>query len=202
MRFCYNNDMSENKRDYRPDQTEWVLDFLAEAAHLPFEIMDAFFDSSPSSFSRKKSSSIELSESRIPSPEERQRFYSLLSRLKTQGLIEKKDRWKVTKEGLQKLFVIREKKKFSPKSALHEPKKDSVVRVVIFDVPERERHKRVWLRAALLALDFSLCQQSVWIGKSKISKKFLEDLRDREMLSYVQIFEVSKKGSLEKMDLK
>ena len=181
------------------DKTEWVLDFLEEAALLPFEIMDAFFDSRPSSFPREKSSIRISSEDHAPSREEKQRFRSLLSRLKRQGFIDQGERLRITKKGLKKLFLIREKKKFSSRRISYESKKDSTVRVVIFDIPECERHKRVWLRAALLALEFSLCQQSVWIGKSKIPKKFLKDLRDREMLSYIQIFEVTKEGSLERM---
>ena len=189
----------------RRDKTEQVLEFLEEfAVGFTSNIMDAFFDSYPS---RRRSSCGKAPSTReIPSEEERERFYALLSRLKRQGFIQsnsgrgrQQSKWNITRRGLKKLFMIREKKKFSLTHVSYVPEKDSVVRVVIFDVPERERYKRVWLRTALLALGFSLCQQSVWIGKSKIPKGFLEDLRDREMLSYVEVFEVSKEGSLEKV---
>lgn len=193
---------------YGSGKVEFVLGLLEDAVSLTGEIMDAFFDSYPSRRVRRGSSKRELSFARdFSSAEEEQRFYAFFNTLKRQGLIEKQKKegrqsfWKITRQGLERLSVIREKKKFSPRSALYEPEKGSTVRVVIFDVPERERHKRVWLRAALLAMGFSFCQQSVWVGKSKIPKRFLEDLRDREMLSYVQIFEVTKEGSLERVSV-
>lgn len=194
----------------RRDKTERVLEFLEDLGFLTGDVMAAFFDSYPSRHSSRRHgrSGENFSVERdVFSREEQRRFYSFLSLLKKQGLIRKEDgegrqsKWAITKRGLGKLFAVREKKRYSLGHISYTPEKDSTVRVVIFDIPELERHKRVWLRAALLALDFSFCQQSVWIGKSKIPKKFLEDLRDREMLSYVQIFEVSKKGSLERVDI-
>lgn len=189
----------------RRDKTERVLEFLEEVVvGMTSNIMEAFFDSYPSRrrFVPGKNSLVR----EIPSEEERERFYALLSRLKKQGFIasdsgrgRRQSRWSITRRGLKKLFMIREKNRFSLAQVSYVPEKDSVVRVVVFDIPERERYKRVWLRTALLALGFSLCQQSVWVGKLKIPKQFLEDLRDREMLSYVQIFEVTKEGSLEKV---
>ena len=178
---------------YSSGKTEIVLGVLENAVSVTGEIMDAFFDSYPSRRGVRKQKS------------EEQKFYAFFNALKRQGFIEASEKrgrqslWKITQGGLGKLSGIREKKKFSAGAISYEPHKDSTVRVVIFDVPERERHKRAWLRAALLAMEFSFCQQSVWIGKRKIPKKFLEDLRDREMVSYVQIFEVTKEGSLERV---
>ncbi|MDP3725459.1 MAG: hypothetical protein Q8R20_03265 [Nanoarchaeota archaeon] len=191
---------------FHKDKTEFVLDFLGNVVSLTGEIMSAFFDSYPSRrFDRYSKKGSDSHRRDTPSSEEQQRFYNILSRLQRDGLVAKRESggrqsgWALTKRGLAKLLVFREKKKFSPSRISYEPKKDSIIRVVIFDVPERERHKRVWLRSALLALQFSMCQQSVWIGKRKIPENFLEDLRDREMISYVQIFEINKQGSLEQV---
>lgn len=128
---------------------------------------------------------------------ETQRFYSLLNYLKRQGFIEQKVKnsssfWKIRKAGLEKLQLM--KKKRSLRS--YESAPDDIVRVVIFDVPERERHKRIWLRSTLLSLGFSLLQKSVWIGKVKIPLEFLADLKDLKMLDYVHIFEINKKGTI------
>ncbi|MDP2704047.1 MAG: CRISPR-associated endonuclease Cas2 [bacterium] len=134
-----------------------------------------------------------------PSESEVRRFYSFLSHLKHQGLIERrKDRkaWELTEKGKARLVVFDERERFSFRSTHYSAVQDNVLRVVIFDIPENARHKRAWLRVALLALGFSMCQQSVWMGKRKIPRKFLEDLRDRELLQYVHIFEISKRGSL------
>ncbi|MDP3725034.1 MAG: CRISPR-associated endonuclease Cas2 [Nanoarchaeota archaeon] len=195
-------------KHFRRDKTEFVLEFLGgvvdDMVSLTGDIASAFFDSYPSrrgGHSRERGSC----GNGAPSREEYQRFYNILSRLQRDDLIAKKKQhgnqlgWGITKKGFAKLFSLREKKKFSPSRVEYVPKKDLTFRVVIFDIPERERHKREWLRSALLALGFSMCQQSVWVGKQKIPKKFLKDLYDREMLSYVQIFEITKQGSLERM---
>ncbi len=133
----------------------------------------------------------------------RQQFYSLLNNLKNQGLIEKRKTgnkkdsiWKITKKGLEKLKLTKENKNFSKSKINYKKEKDDKIKVVIFDIPEKERHKRAWLRFALVALGFSLLQQSVWIGKNKISEQFMRDLQERGMLSYIQIFEISKKGTI------
>lgn len=134
---------------------------------------------------------------------QRQQFYSLLNKLKNQGLIEKKNVsnkkgsiWKITKKGLEKLKLIKEKKNFSRSIINYKKEKDNKIKVIVFDIPERERYKRDWLRTALISFGFSMLQQSVWIGKNKIPEKFIYDLRNREMLSYIQIFEISQKGTI------
>jgi DNA-binding PadR family transcriptional regulator len=139
---------------------------------------------------------------------QRQQFYSLLNQLKNQGLIEKKKEndkngsiWKITKKGLEKLNLMKTKNLFSIRKANINFKKqpDDKIKVIIFDIPEKERHKRAWLRMVLISLGFSLLQQSVWIGKNKIPERFIFDLRERGMLDFVQIFEVSKKGTIKQL---
>ncbi|MBI5742583.1 MAG: hypothetical protein HZA25_01965 [Candidatus Niyogibacteria bacterium] len=68
--------------------------------------------------------------------------------------------------------------------------------IVTFDVPERERRKREWLRCVLKNLKFRPVQQSVWLGRTKIPIDFLDDLKDLNMTDYVEIFEVSRQGTL------
>ena len=69
--------------------------------------------------------------------------------------------------------------------------------IIIFDIPENERRKRNWVREALKNMDFKMVQKSVWIGKIKIPKEFLNNLEVLELLDFVKIFEISKTGSLE-----
>jgi DNA-binding transcriptional regulator PaaX len=68
--------------------------------------------------------------------------------------------------------------------------------VVVFDIPEKERHKRDWLRSVLARLGLKMIQQSVWIGKTKIPQDFLDDLMQLKMTDYVEILGVNKSGSL------
>ena len=44
-----------------------------------------------------------------------------------------------------------------------------------------------------------MIQKSVWIGKVKIPKEFLDDLFKLRLIDYIEIFEISKAGSLKNL---
>ncbi|MBI2506942.1 MAG: hypothetical protein HYW00_02285 [Candidatus Colwellbacteria bacterium] len=123
-----------------------------------------------------------------------QNFYSMVGKLQREGFIKKtKDR---------KLFItILGKKKYEkilnrlPRRH-YKPQVDDSLKVVIFDIPEKQKHKREWLRGQLQDLGFKMIQKSVWMGKRKFPKEFLEDIRDLKLLAYVEIFSVTKTGSM------
>ena len=71
--------------------------------------------------------------------------------------------------------------------------------IVTFDIPERERRKRDWLRGALRNLGLAMVQKSVWIGKVKIPGELVEDMKSMRILDFVEIFEISKTGSLQQV---
>ncbi len=133
---------------------------------------------------------------------ERQRFYALLTKLKSQNLIEKqtpngKEKntlWKITEAGLKKLNWFQKKPRKD-----YEIIADDKLKIVVFDIPEKEKWKRGWLREILSLCGFKMLQRSVWVGKNKIPEEFLVDLRNFNMLAYVHIFEVSKKGTLKEV---
>lgn len=131
----------------------------------------------------------------------RQRFYSAVSRLREDGLLKKDGGRKnayfeITSLGRKKLGTLLMNKD----GTLPEPRYASSSGehhvIVTFDIPEKERRKREWLRCVLKNLKFQMIQQSVWIGKTKIPKDFLNDLHEMKLSKYVEIFEVSKKGTL------
>lgn len=72
--------------------------------------------------------------------------------------------------------------------------------IISFDVPEKLRRKRDWLREVIRNLGFEMIHKSVWIGKVKIPKEFILDLEDLKILEFVEIFEISKTGSLKKIN--
>ena len=76
------------------------------------------------------------------------------------------------------------------------PEKDGVIRLVIFDIPEKERKKRLWLRLELLACDYGLLQKSVWVGYCPLPKDFLDSLEYLNLRPYVQIFSIKHSGTL------
>ncbi|MEK7138274.1 MAG: CRISPR-associated endonuclease Cas2 [Patescibacteria group bacterium] len=124
---------------------------------------------------------------------EKQRFYNLISKLKREGLIEGKGKLKITSFGKEKLFKSKQSYLIN-----HHYRKmaDETVKIVIFDIPEKERRKREWLRFSLVQLGFKMLQKSVWTGKVKIPEEFLEDLRFSKIDSFVHIFKAEKLGTI------
>ena len=121
----------------------------------------------------------------------RQTFSVILTRLQKQGLVERKNnKWGITNLG--KKFI----KNIKTADAFDLPKKDGILRLVIFDVPERERRKRDWLRLELIACDFKPLQKSVWMGERPLPQEFLENLEELNLLPRVHIFTVENKGTI------
>lgn len=183
---------------------EKLLETLKDGVMLTGELLDVFLTTYPDSYRKLRtiSESAPVRRNRVKSAQksQNQRFYALLNQLKRNGLVQKNKResgaiWKITKRGLAKLRLLRENRE---DIGTYMKKKDKKFKIVIFDIPEEERHKRSWLRSVLVSLDFNLLQKSVWIGKNKIPERLLHDLRRKSMLEYVHIFEVSKKGTVEK----
>ena len=131
---------------------------------------------------------------------QKHRFYSLVYQLKKQGFIEKKREknktyWLITTLGKKRLDNSNNKLSSLPK-IIYKKEKDDSFNIVAFDIPEKKRFKRDWLRKKLLSLDFTMLQKSVWLGKNKLPEEFLKDLNDLELMNFVHIFKISKSGTL------
>jgi DNA-binding transcriptional regulator PaaX len=114
-----------------------------------------------------------------------------LSRLKKKGLISNQNnKWSLTTEG--KEFLLERK------SAIKRifPKKGIVTRpktmIVIFDIPEKERKYRDWLRIELIGFGFEQVQKSVWFGPA-LPKEFILYLSERNILKYIRFFKATAK---------
>ena len=136
---------------------------------------------------------------------QRRVFYATLNRLKKQGLVTgrksgRRSVWKITKRGLKRLGFLWENRNnpflLRNLDLAREPRKSGIT-IVAFDIPEREKFKRQWLRGCLKLLGFSLLQKSVWIGKRRLPEKFVHALRKEGMLGSIQIFGISKTGTIE-----
>lgn len=138
---------------------------------------------------------------------ERRSFYSLLAYLKKEGLItqarKKRGRlgalWQITKKGLERLKAG--EKRHGPAEELpaakrYKKSKARVFTLFVFDIPERYKHKRAWLRDALRWLGFSMLQKSVWVGKRGLPEDFLHDLRRMELLSCIHILTIQNPGTI------
>lgn len=175
-----------------------ILTILAGGALATLEILDEFWPTGfTKSYAHNRSAFFKKSKADIDIAE-LQRFYNLLNYLKREGFIEKKQAhnnvfWKITSNGLNKLGLIKEK------TTNYQIHNDGKLKIVVFDVPEKERRKRAWLREALKMLGFKMLQQSVWMGKNKIPEQFLFDMRQKNLLPHVHIIEVSKGGTVREL---
>jgi DNA-binding transcriptional regulator PaaX len=112
-----------------------------------------------------------------------------LYRLKKQGLIEnQKGTWIITKHGEKYTASDNQPLKFFQKNIIH---KTSRRILCMFDIPEHERFKRDWLRKQLEILDFTLLQQSVWIGPAPLPQEFLAYTKEIGVLPYIKFLEVT-----------
>ena len=48
--------------------------------------------------------------------------------------------------------------------------------MVLFDIPEKKRKTRNWVRSQLKLWNFEMLQQSVWLGKGPLPKEFVSRL--------------------------
>jgi len=133
----------------------------------------------------------------------RLRFSDFVYRLKKDGLIKCVDKngnsfLKLTIKGKENLQKI--KKNELPVYSYENIERGNDFKIVIFDIPEKERRKRVWLNSALRNLKFKMLQKSVWAGKSNLPEQFIEDLRKINIFQFIEIFTISKHGSLRQVN--
>jgi hypothetical protein len=182
-----------------------ILEILQQQAESTAGLIDVFLSGYGESYRKSRKMMVEgAPQFKVDWAEkyvERQRFYSLLNKLKNEGFIKKdagkrNNLWNITKKGIEKLKAKKENN-FNNSMSEYEVESDDKLKIIIFDIPEKERQKRKWLRMVLFGLGFKLLQQSVWMGKGRVPKKFLIDLRKQGMLSYIHIFEINKRGTIE-----
>lgn len=116
-----------------------------------------------------------------------------LSRMKKDGLLGNKNReWSITREGKEliegKNTII---KKFFPN---RNTTKRSIEKrlIIIFDIPEKRKRYREWLRSELVEFGFKLVQKSVWLGPA-LPKEFVEYLNEIGLLKHVRFFRATEK---------
>ncbi|MFA6136085.1 MAG: CRISPR-associated endonuclease Cas2 [Candidatus Paceibacterota bacterium] len=128
----------------------------------------------------------------------RNRYRVMIYRLKKDGLIEQKEGLiiKITKKA--KKLINRVSNNQSPALDYKKEAGNNVI-LIAFDVPEKFKRKRAWLRSAVKNIGFEMLQKSVWIGKIKIPKKFVEDLEKMRINEYVEILEIGKMGTIKKI---
>ena len=168
--------------------TRFILEKIGEAGLVYF---DAFF---PRQYSYARISREFFGVDAYPETNPRT-VSSLLVRLRREGLVarrkrEGKDVWILTKRGAGRL----KRDVVAPV-----PASDGISRLVIFDIPERERRKRDAIRAELIACNFTRLQKSVWMGSNPLPEDFIALVDDLRLDWKVHIFSIQGKGTLQEI---
>lgn len=124
-------------------------------------------------------------------------FSAILSRLRRQGLVSRRGThrrasWSLTPQGKAAVAAPHDRDPFAEL-----PPRDRVPRLVVFDIPERERAKRDAIRRELLACDYRPLQRSVWIGYRPLPEDFLELLDALDLQKHVHILTIRNAGTIE-----
>ena len=129
--------------------------------------------------------------------DKQRRVRNLLSKLKREGLVSASNDgfWKITKTGLVRLC----QKRNGLPSGHYKKEADSTFKLIMFDIPEKSKQKRVWIRDCLKRMGFKMIQKSVWMGKTKIPEEFIKDLSSLNLVDCVSILEITKFGSLSQL---
>lgn len=181
-----------------------ILEILAQGSAGTIALMAAFAPGTTYSMAKSLGKMPREINKFFADQKQENQFRSLLSYLQKGGLVTKKSinneiKWRLTSKGKEKIVVLN--KQVTNIAGLPMPtyisESSDKLAVVIFDIPEREKAKREWLRWVLKHLGFSLVQESVWMGKLKIPKELLKDLKKHNLLSCVKIFSVTEIGNLD-----
>lgn len=120
-------------------------------------------------------------------------FTTILNRLRSQGLVTKTGgkrycKWLLTNKGRRKIK--------SYGYFIKPAKPDNIPRLVAYDIPEKERNKRDWLRCGLITCGYNQLQRSVWLGYSPLPEEFVKSLKEMNLKDKVHIVSIHKKGTL------
>ena len=121
-------------------------------------------------------------------------FHNALYRLKQQELLESRRNESgsglyLTEEGTRLIRRFR-------------PERDGIWKLVIFDIPEKQKYVRVVLRSKLKALHFKKWQNSIWISPYKLDEEIeaeLNELSKRFFVRLIKTNDINKTDDLEKL---
>ncbi len=199
--------MKINKKytNMRGDKTHKILRALGEASGAMEDLFAIFsmpYGTSMGKMQAKLDKERARREFLEAKTDERRKFTYLMYNLKRSGLVAdsggKGDKsFKLTSKGKDFLRKLRWKRGAPARS--EGDSGHATTKIVIFDVPEKKRRYRRWLREVLSGFGFTMLQKSVWAGKVKLPEDFLVDLKDMGLMDCVEIFSIGESGTLEKV---
>lgn len=176
-----------------------ILELIEQTARTTAALCDAFLAPYGESYRRIRQLTPSSATPLTDRLRERHRFYDLLYRLEKSGLITrtKDGPWRKTKKGQERHATFIERAHQPPAPSTYMRTASQTLTIVVFDIPERDRKKRDWIRATLKHLGFTQLQKSVWIGKVTLPETLLHDLKRFQLLRCVEIFAATKSGTIQ-----
>lgn len=110
-------------------------------------------------------------------------FYNILFRLHDSGLAEKNK----NSQGL-KLTITADGQKLLNRL---QPNKDGIWKLVIFDIPEKQKKIRTILRAKLRLLHFKKWQNSIWISPYALDEEIEAELNELGKKFFVRLIKTN-----------
>ncbi len=131
----------------------------------------------------------------------KQRYFVMRRTLEQQGVIGSSNgKMIITQKGIFKMRRLRGYAAERLRIPAYKLGDGSRATMIIFDIPEKDRRKREWLREVLRGMGCRRIQQSVWLAVGVLPKDFLVDLDRMRLSEFVEICEITKTGTLD--DLK
>lgn len=197
---------------------ESILEYLQDNVEDTASLLDAILQSTKGSYGAlwrsayRGERSIRFKRDWAGAYRDRKRFLSTLSRLKREGLVVPANKqyglgrlWRLTHRGRKKIAAFKAKRS-DVFSAAHIQRytvsRSGITVLVVFDIPEKEKRKRRWLRESLKWLQFTMLQRSVWLGRGSLPEEFLRDIRALKLQECVHILSISKSGTIESIKTK
>lgn len=182
-----------------------LLVFLSSIAEATLEVIDEGFLNPNYAFTHPTRALLGLSYKGQPSKPtdrsiklRRNLFATTLRRLQKDGLVEKsgshrKAIWSITALGRKQAVNLGT----ADKGGFTElPPLDGKIRVVGFDIPEKERWKRDRLRTVLISCKYEMLQRSLWTGRRPLPEFVFDEIKNLKLRHHVHIFEINKKGTV------
>ena len=69
--------------------------------------------------------------------------------------------------------------------------------IVMYDIPSDKRKERDWFRRHLQKFDYTMIQESVWVGPSPLPKDFLDYVKSIGLLNKIRTLKLAKPYSVD-----
>ena len=112
-----------------------------------------------------------------------------LYRLRSRGYVDNSEKgWLITKKGKTHMKDTR------LLSYIPSPydKNRPASMIISFDIPEKNRKVRNWLRNQIKIFGYTMLQQSLWIGPGPLPKEFLRRLEELSIRKNIKTFKITK----------